>query len=80
MSVYTFTIKIKKEDSWYIVQCAELPGAISQGKDLKEAMANIEEAIRCHIEAFPEEFEKIRHKIEKKNKVIEHKLPLELAT
>ncbi len=62
MALYNFTIKIKVEDSWYTVQCEELPGAISQGRNLDEAMTNIKEAIIGYIEAFPEEFERIRNR------------------
>ena len=36
-------------------------------------MTNIEEAILCHIEAFPEEFEKIRYNIEIKENAKEEK-------
>ncbi|MEM2760970.1 MAG: type II toxin-antitoxin system HicB family antitoxin [Nitrososphaerales archaeon] len=82
MAVYNFTIRVKREEDsgWYIVRCEELPGAISQGKNLDEAMNNIKEAIIGYIEAFPEEFEKIRESIEIKNKEAAHKLPLEIST
>jgi predicted RNase H-like HicB family nuclease len=33
------------EDGWYVVQCVELPAAISQGRTKEEALANIREAI-----------------------------------
>ncbi|MBI4721645.1 MAG: type II toxin-antitoxin system HicB family antitoxin [Candidatus Stahlbacteria bacterium] len=33
------------EDGWIVVECPALPGCISQGKDEKEAMENIKEAI-----------------------------------
>jgi predicted RNase H-like HicB family nuclease len=80
MPLYNFTIKVKEEDGWYIVRCEELPGAISQGKKLDEAMNNIKEAIVGYIEAFPEEFERIRDKIEIKNKEVEQKTVLEIPT
>lgn len=44
MAHYNFTVRIEYEDGWYSVQCAELPGAVSQGKTLDEAIANIKEA------------------------------------
>jgi predicted RNase H-like HicB family nuclease len=40
----------KDEDGWYVVQCVEIPGAISQGKTRKEAMKNIKEAIELILE------------------------------
>jgi predicted RNase H-like HicB family nuclease len=78
MTMYQFTIKVKEEDGWYIVRCEELPGAMTQGKNLDEAMNNIKEAIIGYIEAFPEEFAKIREKTEIKNKEAEQKTLLEL--
>lgn len=35
----------QEEDGWIVVECPALPGCISQGKDEKEALANIREAI-----------------------------------
>jgi predicted RNase H-like HicB family nuclease len=34
-----------EEDGWIVVECPALPGCVSQGKDEKEALANIREAI-----------------------------------
>ena len=34
-----------EEDGWIVVECPALPGCISQGRDEKEAIANIKEAI-----------------------------------
>lgn len=80
MTLYSFNIKITYEDGWYTVQCKELPGAISQGKTIDEAMKNIKEAIEGYIEAFPEEFAKVRNKVEVKNKVLEQKAIVEIST
>lgn len=33
------------EDGWVVVQCPALPGCVSQGKDEKEALESIKEAI-----------------------------------
>jgi len=33
------------EDGWTVVECPALPGCVSQGKDEKEALENIKEAI-----------------------------------
>jgi predicted RNase H-like HicB family nuclease len=34
-----------EEDGWIAAECPALPGCVSQGKDEKEALANIREAI-----------------------------------
>ncbi|MBN1798457.1 MAG: type II toxin-antitoxin system HicB family antitoxin [Spirochaetales bacterium] len=39
----------KAEDGWYVVECPALPGCISQGKDEKEALENIKEAIQAWL-------------------------------
>lgn len=33
------------EDGWIVAECPALPGCVSQGKDEKEAIENIKEAI-----------------------------------
>jgi predicted RNase H-like HicB family nuclease len=35
----------KAEDGWIVAECPALPGCISQGRDEKEALENIREAI-----------------------------------
>jgi predicted RNase H-like HicB family nuclease len=35
----------KAEDEWIVAECPALPGCVSQGKDEKEALDNIKEAI-----------------------------------
>jgi predicted RNase H-like HicB family nuclease len=41
-----FHVKIEKaEDGWIVVECPALPGCVSQGRDEKEALENIREAI-----------------------------------
>ena len=37
------------EDGWWVVECPSLPGCVSQGKSQAEAIANIKEAIECHV-------------------------------
>ncbi len=34
-----------EEDGWIVAECPALPGCVSQGRDEKEALANICEAI-----------------------------------
>lgn len=43
-------------DGGYVAQIAELPGAISQGDTVEEALANVREAAEAYLEdATPEE-------------------------
>jgi predicted RNase H-like HicB family nuclease len=43
-------------DGGYVAQVAELPGAISQGETVEEALANVREAAELYLEdATPEE-------------------------
>jgi predicted RNase H-like HicB family nuclease len=35
----------ESEDGWIVAECPALPGCVSQGKDEKEALENIREAI-----------------------------------
>jgi len=44
-------VLIPDETGWYTVEVPSLPGCISQGATIDEAMANIQEAIALHIES-----------------------------
>ena len=47
-----FKVVIKEgEDGWYVVEVPSLPGCISQGKTIQEALENIKEAIELHLES-----------------------------
>ena len=37
------------EDGWMVAECPALPGCVSQGKDQKEALENIREAIQAWL-------------------------------
>ncbi len=39
----------KAEDGWIVAECPALPGCVSQGKDEKEALDNIKEAITAWL-------------------------------
>ena len=47
---YTAVIK-KSPDGWYLAQCEQIPGAITQGKTSEEAVQNLKEAIHLVLEA-----------------------------
>ena len=38
------------EDGWYIAECPALPGCISQGETIEQALENIKDAIRGCLE------------------------------
>jgi predicted RNase H-like HicB family nuclease len=33
------------EDGWYVVECPSIPGCVSQGKTIEEALENIKDAM-----------------------------------
>jgi len=41
----------KSPDGWYIAQCEQVPGALTQGKTSEEAVQNLREAIHLVLEA-----------------------------
>ena len=52
MRTYKFKIIIEQdEDGVYVVSCPALKGCYSQGSTIEEAVENIKDAIRLHIEA-----------------------------
>ena len=38
------------EEGWYIVECPNIPGCMSQGETQEEALLNIQEAIELSLE------------------------------
>ena len=40
----------RDEDGVYVVECPAIPGCVSQGKTEKEALENIDDAIRQRLE------------------------------
>ncbi len=46
------------EDGWIMATVPELPGAVTQGRDLNEARANIKEAVELLLESYRENAEK----------------------
>ena len=39
----------QSEDGWIVAECPALPGCVSQGRDEKEALDNIKEAIIARL-------------------------------
>jgi len=39
------------EDGWYVAECPALPGCISQGETIEQALENIKDAIQGCLEA-----------------------------
>ncbi|OYD16437.1 HicB family protein [candidate division WOR-3 bacterium JGI_Cruoil_03_44_89] len=52
MCRYKYTIVIEQdEDGIYVASCPALQGCYTQGDTYEEAIANIKDAIKLHIEA-----------------------------
>lgn len=47
------------EDGYFVAECPNLPGCISQGKTLKEVKENIKEAIEGYLESLEKHNEPI---------------------
>lgn len=47
MNKTTFSVLIgQDEDGWFIAECPEVPGCVSQGRTREEAMVNVRDAIK----------------------------------
>lgn len=47
----------KEEDGWFVTTCPSLPNCISQGKNEREGIKNMKEAIALHVQALAEDGE-----------------------
>jgi len=52
MAVRTFTAVLHREEDLYVAECPEV-GAVSQGRNIEEAIANLREATELYLEEFP---------------------------
>ena len=50
MSRFVLPVVIEKDSDGYFAYCSSLQGCYSQGDTFEEALSNIEDAIRLHIE------------------------------
>ena len=60
---YTAIIK-EIEDGWYMGQCEQVPGAMTQGRTIDEVKENLKEAVALILEDEKEDFRK-EHRGEK---------------
>ena len=45
------------EDGWYVVECPSIPGCVSQGKTIEEALENVKDAIQGCLDVLNERIE-----------------------
>ena len=50
MRNYRFSVVIERDEEGYYAFCPELQGRYTQGDTYEEALANIKDAIRLHVE------------------------------
>ena len=50
LTQYRFAVVIEKDQDGYYAYCPVLQGCYTQGDTYEDAVANIEEAIRLHVE------------------------------
>ena len=50
MKTYRFSVVVEKDQDGYFVFCPALQGCYTQGSTYEEAMENIKDAIRLHVE------------------------------
>jgi predicted RNase H-like HicB family nuclease len=46
----TYRATYLKRKKWWVAWCEDVPGALSQGRNLSEARANLRDAIRTMLE------------------------------
>ena len=50
MKNYRFSVIVEKDQDGYFAYCPELQGCYTQGETYEEALENIKDAIRLHVE------------------------------
>ncbi len=60
MRRYVFSVVIERDEDGYFAFCPELQGCYSQGETYEEALENIRDALRLHVEDRLESGEEIR--------------------
>jgi len=59
MKTYRFSVVIEKDEEGYFAFCPELQGCYTQADTYEEAIVNIKDAIRLHLEDREESKEEI---------------------
>ena len=49
----------KGKDGYFVAECVTLPGCISQGKSVREALCNISDAIKGYLESLKKHNESV---------------------
>jgi predicted RNase H-like HicB family nuclease len=60
MNTYKFSVVVEKDRDGYFASCPELQGCYTQGDSYEEAMENIRDAIKLHVEDRIENGEEIQ--------------------
>ena len=50
MKTYRFSVVVEKDHDGYFAFCPELQGCYTQGETYEEALENIKDAVRLHVE------------------------------
>jgi len=61
MKNYRFSVVVERDEDGYFAFCPELQGCYTQGETYEEALENIEDAIRLHVEDRLQSGEEIPH-------------------
>lgn len=61
MTTYRMTAIVEKDEDGYFALCPELQGCYTQGATLEEALANLRDAIRLHLEDMIAQGEALPH-------------------
>jgi predicted RNase H-like HicB family nuclease len=58
---FTVILTPDEEDGGYVVECPSLPGCVSEGETVEEALANVKEAIEGCLESLASRHEPLPH-------------------
>ncbi|MDR0368367.1 MAG: type II toxin-antitoxin system HicB family antitoxin, partial [Bacteroidales bacterium] len=47
---YTIIVEKDKKSGWFVGQCEQIPGALSQGETIDDLMENMKDAIELFLE------------------------------
>jgi predicted RNase H-like HicB family nuclease len=61
MKNYRFSVVVERDEDGYFAFCPELQGCYTQGETYEEALENVRDAIRLHVEDRLKSGEEIPH-------------------